>query len=58
LDAISSDSADSEQEMESLSSESDDVNASQTRGRPKKKIRYQDFNEHDLKGKIFLEKWL
>jgi hypothetical protein len=57
-DAISSDSADSEREMESLSSDSDDVNASQTRGRRKKKIRYRDFTEHDLKGKIVLEKGL
>jgi hypothetical protein len=55
-DAISSDSADSEREMESLSSDSDDVNASQTRGRRKKEIRYRDFTEHDLKGKIVLEK--
>jgi hypothetical protein len=55
-DVISSDSADSEREMESLSSESDDVNTSQAQGRRKKKIRYQDFTEHDLKGKIFLEK--
>jgi hypothetical protein len=57
-DAISSDSTKSEWEMESLSSDSNDVNASQTRGRLKKKIIYRDFIEHDLKGKIVLEKGL
>jgi hypothetical protein len=57
-DAISSDSADSEQEMESLSSYSDDVKAFQTQERRKKKIRYRDFTEHDLKGKTVLKKRL
>lgn len=55
-DAISYDFADSERKMESLSSDSDEVNASQTQGRRKKKIKYRDFTEHDLKGKIVLEK--
>jgi hypothetical protein len=57
-DAISFDSADSEREMESLSSYSDDVKAFQTQERRKKKIRYRDFTEHDLKGKTVLKKRL
>jgi hypothetical protein len=53
VDVISTDSADSERDMDSLSSESDDANASRS-GR--KKIRYPDFTENDLKGKIKLKK--
>jgi hypothetical protein len=53
VDVISSDSADSERDMDSLSLESDDVNAS--RSGCKKKIRYPEFTEHDLKGKIKLK---
>lgn len=53
VDVISTDSDDSERDMDSLSSESDDANASRS-GR--KKIRYPDFTENDLKGKIKLKK--
>jgi hypothetical protein len=53
VDVISSDSADIERDMDSLSSKSDDMNASRS-GR--KKIRYPEFTENDLKGKIKLKK--
>jgi hypothetical protein len=56
VDVVSSDSADSERDIESLSSESDNVEA--TRSRRNKKIKYPEFTEHDLKGKIKLKKGL
>jgi hypothetical protein len=51
-DVVSSDSTDSEQDMESFSSEFDSGEA--TRSQLKKKIKYSEFTEHDLKGKIKL----
>jgi hypothetical protein len=50
---VPSDSADSEGDMESLSFESDEGQS--TRSRHKKKIKYPEFTEHDLKGKIKLK---
>jgi len=53
VNVIPADSGDSERDMDSLSSESDDANASRSR---RMKIRYPDFTENDLKGKIKLKK--
>jgi hypothetical protein len=55
-EVVPSDSADSDGDMESLSSESDEEQGTQTQR--KKKIKYPEFTEHDLKGKIKLKKGL